>query len=328
MPVDTYTLNRTKDLIISFIRARGPSLPAHIARDVKLSPLFAAAFLSELYGEGKVKMSSLKIGSSSLYFLADQETQLENFVEHLNQREKEAFSRLKAKQLLDDESLEPVTRVALRAIKDFALPIRFTHDGKPRLFWRYFLLSETEAQQRITSLLEPEPKKQGKTLPTPSDVAAPPLPSATPTQEPISPAVKQRARAPKRITAPKPLPLITLPLPSPASTPHVQREPQSAFAKAVQAHLTKRDISLLEIKEETKKELRALVSLTTLLGSQHFFLIAKDKKRLKDDDLLRALQEAHSQKLPAFVIAPGDLEKKALPLLHEWSALLKFEKLI
>src|SRR3989338_1197444 len=123
MPADMYTVNRTKELILAFLKARGPSLPVHIARDVKTQPLFAAAFLSELYNEGKIKMSSLKIGSSSLYYLPGQESQLENFTDFLNQREKEALSLLKKEKFLDDEKLEPVVRVALRSsnMKDFTV---------------------------------------------------------------------------------------------------------------------------------------------------------------------------------------------------------------
>lgn len=331
MPADTYTLNRTKDLIISFIRARGPSLPVHIARDVKLSPLFAAAFLSELYGEGKVRMSALKVGSSSLYYLNEQEAQLENFTEHLNQREKEAFALLKAQQLLDDEALEPVTRVALRSLRDFAMPLKFTHDEKPRLFWRHFLLSEEDAQQRIARLLEPEARKlAASALSTPNTSTATTSSSAAPlfaTELPAQSAPKQHVRTPRRAPIQKPTPLITLPLPATTGSASPKKnEPQFPFAKAVHEHLKKRDITMLEIREESKKELRALVSLATPLGPQRFLLIAKDKKRLKGDELLHALQEAHAEKLPALVLA-GDVEKKALSLLQEWSALLKFEKL-
>ena len=330
MPVDIYTVNRTKDLIVSFIRARGPSLPVHIARDVKVSPLFAAAFLSELYGEGKVKMSGLKVGSSPLYYLADQISQLENFTEHLNIREKEAYACLKQEKILDDEKLEPVLRVALRAIKDFALPVKFTQNSQPRLFWRYFLFSEEEAQQRIASLLEPASKKVSKeTIPekTIEEVKTTQATTEPSAEIQVQKPLQLRTPRQKRALIPSPLPIVTLPLPQSAHGKQEKKIDNSLFTQSVREHLAKREIRVLEVKEESKKGFSAKIVVDTLFGPQHLFLIAKDKKRLKAEELIEALQKAHAEKMPALVLAPGELEKKAQRVLAEWSALIKFEKL-
>ena len=85
---------------------------------------------------------------------------------------------------------------------------------------------------------------------------------------------------------------------------------------------------MIELLSDNKKDIRAKVSLNTPLGMQSYFLVAKNKKRLKADELIEALKEAHSQKMPALVMAPGDIEKKARDILSEWSHLLKFEKLV
>jgi len=325
MPADMYTMNRTKDLIISFIKARGPSLPVHIARDVKISPLFASAFLSELYGEGKVKMSTLKIGSSSLYYLTDQESQIENFINHMNTREKEAHAYLKQYKILDDEKLEPVIRVALRAIKDFAIPVKFTQNNQPRLFWRYFLIPEDEAQKLIATKLEPPQNKDAPS--TVQLVTSPEIKTSPSVSAPETPRPKRKVHTPKP-SAQTSIPEITLPLPEAITkTQEKQTKTQFPFTKLVNEHLIKREIHVIKIREETKKELSAHVSLTTTLGQQDFFLIAKDKKRLKTEELIDALQKAHAEKMPALLLAPGDIEKKAQLFLNEWSALLKFEKL-
>src|SRR3989338_10913418 len=100
MPADMVSVQRTKEMILSFLRAKGPSLPIHIAKEVKTSHLFVAAFLSELYNEGKIKMSVMKVGSSSLYYLPNQSAELEKFIEYLNHREKESFHLLKNSQIL------------------------------------------------------------------------------------------------------------------------------------------------------------------------------------------------------------------------------------
>ena len=139
---DMNKLLAEKEKIIAVIRSSGPSYPGRIARATGLPPLFASAFLSELVAEKKLKLSNMKVGSSPLYFIDGQEKILENFVEYLNNREKEAFKLLKESQILEDEKQEPVIRVALRNIKDFALPITVKVDGETKLFWKYFSLSQ------------------------------------------------------------------------------------------------------------------------------------------------------------------------------------------
>lgn len=143
---------KVKEKIISFIRLRGPSLPVHIAKETGLSILFASAFLSDLYGEKVIGISNLKVGSSPLYFIPGQETQLENFSKYLKSKEKEAFLLLKEKKFLADSELQPAIRVALREIKDFAIPFRKDED----IYWRYFTVPEENFN------LEEKPKIEEK----------------------------------------------------------------------------------------------------------------------------------------------------------------------
>src|SRR3989344_4413814 len=115
---------KLKEVMVSLLRIRGPTLPVHIAKDAGLTILFASAFLSELISDKKIKMSYMRIGSSPLYFLEGQENLLENFSEYLKSREKEAFLLLKEKKFLKHSEQEPAIRVALNEIKDFAAPFR------------------------------------------------------------------------------------------------------------------------------------------------------------------------------------------------------------
>ena len=310
MPADMYSINRTKELIIAFIHARGPSLPVHIARDVKTSPLFAAAFLSELTNEGKLKMSAMKIGSSSLHYLPGQEEQLENFTEHINPREKEAFQLVKQRCVVSDDELEPVHRVAIRAIKDFAHSFALsTHQQKT--FWRYYLLSEEEARVLVTQKRLPAASQRDA-----SEVQTAPTKRTPRSRKPLLPSAASSAE-------------ITLPLLlSKASPMQPSPPPPSLFAQRVHQHLKTKQLTLLETLLDKKKEYAAKIALDTPLGKQHVYLVAKDKKRVKTEELIEALQKAHANKMPALVLAPGVVEKKAQALLTEWSNLIKFEKLI
>ncbi len=130
--------SKIKEEIINFLNIKGPSLPIHIAQEIKISPLFTSAFLSELFSEKKIKMSYLRVGSSPVYFLSGQEEGLEKYADYLKSKEKEAFLFLKEKGILKDEEQIPAIRVALRAIKDFAFPI----EKNEELYWKYFLCNE------------------------------------------------------------------------------------------------------------------------------------------------------------------------------------------
>ncbi len=152
----TQDTSQIKDKIISFLKINGPSLPVHIAGQIDNSILFTSAFLSELLSEKRVKISNMRVGSSPLYFLTGQEPQLERFSQYLKSKEKEAFLLLKDKRFLKDSVQQPAIRVALREIKDFAIPFR--NGDLNEIFWRYFIIPENEFTQK---------KDQNKEVPIP-----------------------------------------------------------------------------------------------------------------------------------------------------------------
>jgi len=145
-----------KEKMLLILQRRGPSLPVHIARETDLSILFASAFLSELASEKKIRISNMRVGSSPIYFIPGQEFMLQNFSQYLKSREKDAFILLKEKKILKDKEQEPAIRVALRVIKDFA--VAFKKDDE--IFWRYFLIPETEF--KIKEKIEKKPVKEQK----------------------------------------------------------------------------------------------------------------------------------------------------------------------
>ena len=97
-------------------------------------------FLWKLISERKIKISSMKVGNSPIYLLPKQEPRLEKFSQHLKSKEKDAFLLLKEKKFLRDKEQDPAIRVALRAIRDFAIPFR--RNGE--IIWRYFMIPESE----------------------------------------------------------------------------------------------------------------------------------------------------------------------------------------
>ena len=294
MPANMNKLLAEKEKIIAVIRSSGPSYPGRVARATGLPPLFVSAFLSELVAEKKLKLSNMKVGSSPLYFIGGQEKILENFAEHLNIREREAFTLLKESQILEDEKLSPVIRVALRNIKDFALPIVVKVDGETKLFWKYMLLSQDETKTKIEELILGKQKKK---------------------TEKKEKEVKEEKEEKKEIK-----------IPIKKAQKPIRKETVSEFANYIKDYLSSKDIEILETLLENKKEFVSKIRTDEKFGKQEYLLISKDKKKISTNDITIALQKAQSEKMLALLVSPGELDKKAKEYLDLWKNLVKFER--
>lgn len=300
--IEVEKLNSSKERIISTMKFRGPILPVQVAKEINFSPLFASAFLSELKDEGRIRISNMRVGSSPLYYLPGQEAMLEKFVPYLNQREKEAFQKLKQEGVLEDVNQDPVVRVALRAIKDFAVPVKVRVDGEMKLYWKYFTLADEELEKMIEGQAKKEvreesvgEKKEEAVLPV-KEPEIKPTPSLVEEERPLAEKKKEMVS-------------------------------DNGFAINVKDYLSRKDIEIIHVVAEKKKEFEAKVRINTDLGRQTYYLIAKEKASVSDADLVKADKKARGEKLPAVYMVPGDLNKKGRQFLEQWGNLVRFEKL-
>ncbi|MFT4343441.1 MAG: hypothetical protein ACMXYE_01705 [Candidatus Woesearchaeota archaeon] len=136
--------------IVGFLKNNGPSTPIQVAQYFKISSIFASAFLSSAVSSGEVKITHLKIGGGSpLYYLPEHKSQLQNFISKLNQKDRQACELLKEQTILEDRTQSPIIRVSLRSIKDFAIPFNASINNEQVLFWKWFLVSDSEAEQLV-----------------------------------------------------------------------------------------------------------------------------------------------------------------------------------
>ncbi len=296
-------LNQKKEQIISLIKTKGPSLPIHISGSINVSPLITSAFLSELIKDQKLKISNMKVGNSPLYFLSGQKQMLENFVEYLNPKEQQAFSLLKQKKILEDEKQEPAIRVALRSLEDFAIPLKVRISEEIILFWKYYLLSEHEAREVIQKITTtPDEKLEQPEQPI--------LTAKLEQPKPVQVQITRQTTLQKQTQKPK---------------KKITREYE--FTKKIKEYLAAKDIEILEVLAEKKKEFSAKIRTDISFGKQSYYLTAKEKKNITENDLAIALQKSQAEKMPALILSTGELNKKAQLYRREWYNLLKFEKL-
>lgn len=289
-----------KAKILSIIKLKGPALPAHIARETNMSILFAGAFLSELISERKLKITNMKVGSSPIYYIEGQESKLERYSKHLKSKEKEAFEILKQKGILKDTEQHPAIRVALRSIKDFAVPFK----KQKEIYFRY--ITVPESQLKIDKS-KPTVKPLLKTL-SPSLIKSKILESSG----------KEKQTLDIFDDEGKPI----------QELPETKKEkPKSEFVTKILNFLNQRNIIIQEEIELKKRECSLIIIVNSQIGPIRFFLIAKDKKRISTDDLVSTIKKAKPFNLHPILISPGEPAKKTEEYLEENKDIIKFLKL-
>jgi hypothetical protein len=280
-----------KKNILSTIQNKGPSLPSSIAKEINSSILFTSAFLSELLSEKKLKISHLRIGTSPIYFIENQKYLLEKFSDHITGKEKEAFILLKNKKFLEDEKQDPAIRVALRKIRDFAIPFK----KEDKIFWRFFTIFEQEFQKKET-IKQAEEKEQQK------------IPEEN---KQINKTFKKEEQNEFK----NPLILKN------------KEKPKSEFILQLTQYLTKNQFKVIQEKEYKPKEYNCLIEINSDLGPITFLTQAKDKKSITETDLKKLLSNAQSIPLPALMITTGEASKKAKEFINNYSSILKIKKI-
>jgi hypothetical protein len=159
--------NIPKDKILEVVK-QGPTFPAKVAKQLGAGgdTVLIGAVLSTLISTGDVKVSSLKIGGSPLYYIPEHESKLEDYVDHLNEKDRKTFKLLKEAKVLQDSAQDPLARVSLRTIKDFAKPFEISVQGQKVLFWRFYNLSlddaEPLAKAAAKKISAEQPKQESK----------------------------------------------------------------------------------------------------------------------------------------------------------------------
>lgn len=308
MPIqDTSEL---KNNIINFLRRNGPSLPVHIAKEVGLSILFASAFLSELLSEGQLKMSDMKIGSSKLHFLEGQEDKLEKFAEqHLKSREKDAFLLLREKKFLRDSEQHPAIRVALKEIRDFA--VSFDRNGE--VIWRYYLVPELEFEPKFESVEELKEEVIEKPVEFRQE----------PEVDVEEPEIKVKQELKEELDIFDEKPKVEKSKHKSAKKKSLSQKKNELFFNRVKEYLSQKGIEIIDIESFNKSDL----SLRVKQEDKIELLVAYNKRRITDTDIIKASKKADELNLSYTVLSLGEPLKKMTSFINAIRNLSSIEKI-
>ena len=304
-----------QDKILQFLHTVGPTIPSKVAKNINTDILFASAHLSDLSSQGKVKISHLKIGGTPLYYLPGQESQLFNFAQNnLNPKDFIVLEKLKQEKILRESNLDLLTKVALRTLKDFAIPLIVNAEEKSELFWKWHLISDGETNQLIGAMLNPTERRKDLTLDPLSPENSNPLPLEQ----------KRNVETVKNLT-PEKMPVL-ISEPEPPFIDKNERTKEKIKKKRVlindnlledsETYFKKRHIQI-DQKETLRKnvELNFILKVPSVVGMMTYFCKVKHKQKCDEKDLSAAYMEAQMKKLPLLFLYTQDLNKKAAEML-------------
>ncbi len=313
----------TKEKIIDVLRKKGPSLPVYIAREINTNALFTSAFLSELFSEKKINISNMKVGNSPVYYLQGQEVLLEKYADYLKNKEKEAFLLLKRKKFIKDIEQEPAIRVALRAIKDFAIPFR-TQDSQ-EIIWRHHTNSTKEYNQKKETSEKTEQKEE-----IPKEIEQ--------KKETLTKEIEQKEENPEKIekkeeTTEKIEQKInvfdkkqSIKKETKIKTTTKRKIPQkkdNKFFNKVKEYLSINSIEILDIENFSKNDL----FLRIRQNQEEKLLVAFNKKRITESEIIKANKKAEELNLKYILLSLGEPLKKLTNFIEAVKNLSNIEKI-
>lgn len=328
-----------KEKILKFLEDNGPNLPVQVAKHMNMNSIFASAFLSEMASDGMIRISDMKVGGSPLYYPGSKVALLENFMNALGSKEREACLLLKEKGILEDTQQHPAIRVALRGLKDFAFP--FKKDEK--IFWRYFLVTEDQVRQRLEKPIvnveetkistaevtqKPEENKEinQKIEETAQNIIIKQEEKNSELDN-INKELEEKKRELEQLkiqlssqkeTKPETDKKLSKKL---KSTKKIKIEDE--FLNEIKPLLERKGIEIINLDSFDKKQVFAKIKKE----GQEYILAAYNKKKVEDEDLIRAHRRAHSHGLNYLILSRGEVSKKTKEAIEAYKRLDSMEKI-
>ncbi len=324
-----------RDRILAMVEQK-PVQPIVVAKELSTNSMLSSAMLSEMSEKGLLKVSHLKVGSSPLYYHPDHPEHLLDYVQHLNEKDRKTVAALKEKSVMRDTALDPLTRVSLRNIKDFAKPLDVVIDGVKELFWKFYLLTDEQAADAIRQLLQkqapmPEsqpaeaqkPQKQRRQSAKKQKVAVEPQQTTIAPQAPASAApAESRAAQKPTITVPEAKAVEEQKPIAPAEAAQQALAGDDPFLQRLMAFFASNNITVIEqVALKKKNEYDFVLSIASPVGQLHYYCKAKNKAKIGEADLSHAYVQGQLKKLPVLFLSPGTLTKPASELLKELKGL-------
>ena len=274
-----------RDQILALAQT-APLLPSGVAKALNTNSIMAGAMLSEMCSKGVLKTSALKVGGSPLYYKPGNEAQLFNHIGSLNEKDRRTVLKLKEEKIIRETEADPLTRVSLATVKDFAKPLTVSYDNKQETFWKWFELADADAEELIRLIIEPP-----KTQPEKPKLAE--TPKKAETLKPVE--AQQKVLEPTE----------------------KKTEPTGNFWDKIHGFFTQNNITLHEKTAVKKTDFDLILELPSPVGTLTYYCKARSKKKITDADISAAYVQGQIKKLPVIFLTDGELNKQAITVLSQ-----------
>jgi hypothetical protein len=312
----------SEEQVLAAVKSNGPVIPMDVRHIIKYGDTMTiGATLSILVERGVVKITNIKRGGSPFYYVEGQEQKLADLSKFLNEKDKRTFKLLLERKAIRDSEEEPLTRVSLRNMPDFAKRVDVEVNGAQEIFWRWYEISDEEAIEILTKKsIAKEEKHQEK------DIVSASVPEKTvPEAKPVKVSKK---KAPAKQEQQQQL----QPVSSQGQQSTVQQSSDSqnfiqqgansqttpvssfndAFINRIYDFLSSNKITIKEIKQLKKSaEYDLTVEIPTPVGNVDYFCKVKGKKKCNEGDLSSAYVQGQGMRLPVLFLTTGEVVKKA-----------------
>ncbi len=320
-----------KEKIVEILRNNGPSIPTLVSRKMGMDSILISSMLSELIAAGKVKITKVKFGSSSFYYLPEHIARLEPLSKHLNEKDRCAYNLIKDKKVVKESEMTPLERVSAQNIKDFAFAIRINYKGDVQVFWRHFLVSQEEAIPIIKKRYFPSQEKEEAKKEIKKEIVKEiskeskkvvekkvekPKEIEKEVKKEIPKEEEKRVLEPKKVKEEKLVPSKKEEAPesveSEKQTILTKEIPDDEFVNKIKKKFDSLNIQINIVDVVRKNsEVDMSVEVPTPVGRMNFYVKAKSKKKINDGDLSSAYIGGQTRNLPVLFVTEGKLTKKA-----------------
>jgi len=314
--------------LLQVVRNRGPVIPLEIRNVLgKGDTITIGAALSSTVARGQVKITNVKRGGSPFYYAPGQEANLEKLGDFLNEKDRRTFQYLKEKRIIRDKEEEPLTRVSLRNMPDFAKKVSRTIDGEEEIFWRWFLVSEEHASSLIESKINQksdvpvEVKQEVKSvehqIPHSQYTNSTELTQVKESVyvKPVEQEIKERVKPVRKERIQKKIePVIErqTSLPKDDDKSDFFIENSEEFLDAVKSFFDRNKFIIKSSKLIRKgSDYEFVVLMDTPVGKAEYFCKAKGKRRCNEGDLSQAYLQGQLHRIPVLFLTNGEVTIKA-----------------
>ena len=308
-----------QDKILAMAR-NAPLTPTMVAKAVGKDSLIASAMLSAMTEKGLLKISYVKVGSTPLYYDPGKSEQLQDYSSYLNEKDRRVYEVLKEKKVLRENVLDPLSRVCVKNLKDFARPLEVSFGGNTEIFWKWYLLPDADAEPIIKGILtgqmplEQKQDEQPEQQPSPVPEQSAPIPAQpvleqeqAPQPEQVSEVQKPKRVKKKKVETQKRIVDKIKEMIVPSAV-----KGSDNFLEQLNKYFSKNGVFVVKNMDQKRKgELEFIVEIESSVGALVYYCHAKDKKRVGEADLSNAFVQGQLIKLPVLFLTTGNLTKQA-----------------